>query len=141
MSFPPIPMTTVYYSGNKTKREYTHEIDFIPLSKKEGIRGQVMFSFPMQRQVELFNSFLNKQLLFHFVPKIRIIQNTSPKMLWIRLQAKKECVGSDATMHLRTLLASLKENPDIKIIWKEGDFGYEIDSFGKIKRKWKLCPF
>lgn len=141
MSTDLLPRVLTYYIGDKRHREYTHKVDFIPLNKTEGIRGLIMFSIPMQKQSELINAMINKKLLFYFCPKIRVINNTNPKLVWIKLRLKNQYMGAEAMLHLRTLLDVLKEFSDIRIIWKEDRHGYEIDSFGGIKRKWKLHPF
>lgn len=119
-----------YYDTNNRYHEYTGQIDF-RLSMRTP-KWQVVTFVPTHRTTELCEHFCNNMLFTMFDFDYREIGSKTAFMLVPTVQTV-----NDLTKARRLLLRYL-HNHNLKIIWKEDNHGYDINSSGTIYRKWKL---
>lgn len=128
--------------------EYHGRISFHPNGRDQPIRGQVTVSVPKHYAISFINGLFAKRTLTYFDMSLRTVPNTDGRYQWFTFKARLRktdenrtlIMGGEGLAALKVLLDYIA-GTDIKIVWKEGAFGYEIDSTGVIKEKWELDPF
>lgn len=140
-------ITSYAPDGKTTVRHYEGTIQFAPDHRAATLRGHICFAIPRLFWLTYTTVALENKTLDYFDAGMRPIPNTKPEMDWITLKAKTKRWGKhdisagEITEALNVALAHLDDIDNLKVIWKEGEHGYQIDAKGNIKRKWKLLPF
>lgn len=122
--------------------EYIDYVDFRPIvvadDKKPCLSGS-MFTIARKREVaEFTDGILDRNLIRCFHMKMVPVLEEGDK-LWIAF--KPRALNMMETVSGMRRLMNFLWGRDHKIIWKEGNFGYEINAIGKIIKKWDLDPF
>lgn len=126
-------MGTILYSvGQKTYHEYTKQIDF----RKSALHCDwgVLIFVNIKRASSVVDGLQSRHLFSKFILISKVLSSGNNIVFSFRPTKEKQDTNIRNRRHLLNYLGTQK----IKIIWKEGERGYEIDQSGNIKRKWTL---
>ena len=130
-------------SNGRLHREYEDyvsmdmRLNIHPNDNLPPVRGTLSTLVPIERAAILCTQLMERRIMTRFAMKTRPLDTL--KASWFTFTGR--CVpASEADDALRNLLFVLHDNR-FPIVWKESAHGYDIDSAGKIKRKWVLDPY
>lgn len=115
-------------------REYTDKVDFSREHENWGLRGSVMVHVRVGCLSTLINRLLLNVVLRDWQMTVRPSFGGDPRCLTFECHTM---INADIDKGLPRLLKTLKPWVD-EIVWKEGEWGYAIETDGTILRKWGL---
>jgi len=122
-------MKKTYLIGNNFINEYDENVDIINAVMNR--RGFFLIHIPNNFVYYFANDLFRRKMVNSFSVRMRECGTT------------RRCVKiipTNLVDYQKTIdLLDYLEQNFIKIKWKEGNHGYEINKIGKIIRKWQLC--
>lgn len=116
--------------GTKVTNEYNGQVDFRVSAKHRNWR--VLTFFPSRFERNITQDLYALGLLESFYFDVNNL-SSSPKVCHVTFAPASKGNPSERRHLLRYL-----ESKKYPIIWKEDNFGYEIDGAGRISKKWNL---